>query len=199
MSYMDAQLGRVMDELERLGMLENTIIVLWGDHGWHLGDHGYWTKHTNYEQANTIPLIVVAPGVATPNTSTDQLAETVDIYPTLAELAGLAKPEVPQPFDGTSMVPVLQNAEVRVRDHAYHAFPKDGHLGRAIRTDRYRLVEWTSMNNPEAEKGYELYDYSNDPLETKNIYHENKDVAEELKAILATHPEAKRQYRKGGN
>ena len=60
MSYMDAQLGRVMDELERLNMLENTIIILWGDHGWHSGDHGYWTKHTNYEQANRIPLVVVA-------------------------------------------------------------------------------------------------------------------------------------------
>ena len=71
MSYMDAQLGRVMDELERLQMLENSIIVLWGDHGWHLGDHGYWTKHTNYEQANIIPLIIVAPGVTKPNTSTD--------------------------------------------------------------------------------------------------------------------------------
>ncbi|KOH42687.1 hypothetical protein NC99_45230 [Sunxiuqinia dokdonensis] len=164
-----------------------------------MGDHGYWTKHTNYEQANTIPMIMVAPGVAKPNTATDQLAETVDIYPTLAELAGLGKPDVPQPIDGTSMVPVLQQADQRIRDHAYHAFPKGGHLGRAIRTDRYRLVEWTNMNKPEEEKGYELYDYLNDPLETKNIYDKNKKVAEELKAILATHPEAKRQYRKGGN
>lgn len=199
MSYMDAQLGRVMDELERLNMLENTIIILWGDHGWHLGDHGYWTKHTNYEQANTIPVIMVAPGVAKPNTTTDQLAETVDIYPTLAELAGLDKPKGPQPIDGMSMVPVLKNTDERIRDHAYHAFPKGGHLGRAIRTNRYRLVEWTNMNKPEEEEGYELYDYLNDPLETKNIYDKNKKVAEELKAILATHPEAQRQYRKGGN
>ncbi len=196
MSYMDAQLGRVMDELERLNMLENTIIVLWGDHGWHLGDHGYWTKHTNYEQANIIPMIMVAPGVSKPNTATDQLAETVDIYPTLAELAGLGKPKGPQPIDGVSLVPVLQNTDFRVRNHAYHAFPKDGYLGRAIRTDRYRLVEWTSINNAAAEKGYELYDYLKDPLETRNIYDQDKKVADELKAILATHPEAKKQYQK---
>lgn len=189
MSYMDAQLGRIMDELERLNMLENTIIVLWGDHGWHLGDHGYWTKHTNYEQANIIPLIMVAPDVTKPNTSTDQLVETVDIYPTLAELAGLEKPNVPQPVDGLSMVPVLKNPGLRIRDHAYHSYPRGGHLGRAVRTDRYRLVEWRSIDNPEGEKVYELYDYLKDPLETKNIYEQNKEVAATLKAILVNHPE----------
>ena len=87
MSYMDAQLGKVLDELERLKMLDNTVLVLWGDHGWHLGDHSYWTKHTNYEQANRIPIIMVAPGVSKQGTETKQFVETVDIYPTLAELA----------------------------------------------------------------------------------------------------------------
>lgn len=195
-SYMDAQLGRVIDELERLNMLGNTIFVLWGDHGWHLGDHGYWTKHTNYEQANIIPLIVVAPGVARPNTSTNQLAETVDIYPTLAELSGLENPKVPQPMDGLSMVPVLKNPDMQIRNHAYHSYPKGGYLGCAIRTDRYRLVEWTRINNPEEDKGYELYDYLNDPLETQNIYNQNKEVAATLKAILATHPEPKMPIRR---
>jgi iduronate 2-sulfatase len=195
-SYMDAQLGRVLDELERLNMLENTIIVLWGDHGWHLGDHGYWTKHTNYEQANVIPLIMVAPNVAKPNTSTDQLAETVDIYPTLAELAGLEKPKVPQPMDGLSMVPVLKNPDLQIRDHAYHSFPRGGYLGCAIRTDRYRLVEWTRINNPEEQKGYELYDYWNDPLEKQNIYNQNKKVAATLKGILRTHPKPKMPIRR---
>jgi iduronate 2-sulfatase len=196
MSYMDAQLGRIMDELKRLKMLENTIIVLWGDHGWHLGDHSYWTKHTNYEQANIIPLIMVAPGVAKPNTSTDQLAETVDIFPTLAELAGLDKPNVPQPIDGLSMVPVLKNPGLRIRDHAYHSFPRGGHLGRAVRTGRYRLVEWRSINNLGEEKVYELYDYLKDPLETKNIYSQNKEVAATLKAILANHPEPRMPARR---
>lgn len=192
MSYMDAQLGRVMDELERLQMSDNTVIVLWGDHGWHLGDHGYWTKHTNYEQANIIPLIIVAPGVARPASSTDQLIETVDIYPTLAELAGLEHPKGPQPIDGLSMVPVLQNPNLHIRDHAYHAFARSGHLGRAIRTGRYRLVEWTSVSNPAEVKSYELYDYVTDPLETRNIASLNPEITESLKAILARHPDAVR-------
>ncbi|WP_298653888.1 sulfatase [uncultured Proteiniphilum sp.] len=191
MSYMDAQVGRLLDELERLDMLDNTIIVLWGDHGWHLGDHGYWTKHTNYEQANRIPLIVVAPGVTTPGTSTGQPAETVDIYPTLTELAGLGKPVTPQPIDGLSMVPILKDPEKRIRDHAYHAYPHGKYIGRAIRTERYRLVEWKNREDSK-DVLYELYDYKNDPLETKNIADKESKVVKSMQKILATHPEAKR-------
>ena len=189
-SYMDAQLGRIIDELKRLDMLDNTIIVLWGDHGWHLGDHGYWTKHTNYEQANIIPLIMVAPEVAQPGSATDQLAETVDIYPTLTDLAGLGKPVAPQPIDGLSLVSVIKKPDMHIRDHAYHCFNRGGFLGRAIRTDRYRLVEWKHMNNPSLEIVYELYDYQTDPLETKNVANENPNVVGKLKKVLAGHPEA---------
>ena len=194
-SYMDAQLGRVIDELKRLDMFDNTIIVLWGDHGWHLGDHGYWTKHTNYEQANIIPLIVVAPGVSEPGSSTDQLAETVDIYPTLTDLAGLGKPVASQPIDGLSMVPVLKNTEKRIRDHAYHAFPRGRYSARAIRTDRYRIVEWKNWDDA-TDVMYELYDYKVDPLETKNVAAEQPKVLTDMKKILASHPEAKRQVRR---
>ena len=194
-SYMDTQLGRVIDELKRLEMFDNTIIVLWGDHGWHLGDHGYWTKHTNYEEANHIPLLIVAPGVSTPGTSTDQLIETVDIYPTLAELAGLGKPVAPQPIDGLSMVPVLKDTEKKIKDHVYHAFPLGGYLGRAIRTERYRMVEWKKWNDPN-DVVYELYDFKTDPLETKNIASEQPEVLAEMKQILARHPEAKRPARR---
>jgi iduronate 2-sulfatase len=123
-SFTDAQIGRVLDELDRLQLADNTIIVLWGDHGWHLGDHGMWSKHTNYEQANRIPLLLVAPRVTRPGTTTRQLAESVDIFPTLAELAHLPKPVVPQPLDGISLVPVLRDPATRVRDHAYHAYPR---------------------------------------------------------------------------
>jgi iduronate 2-sulfatase len=91
-SYMDAQLGRVLDALDRSPFARNTIIVLWGDHGWHLGDHGMWCKHTNYEQAARIPLVVVAPGVTPAGVKSGALVETVDIYPTLCELAGLPAP-----------------------------------------------------------------------------------------------------------
>lgn len=182
-SYMDAQLNKIIDELDRLKILDNTIIVLWGDHGWHLGDHGIWTKHTNYEQANRIPLLIYAPGVATAGSSTNQLAETVDIYPTLAELAGLKKPCGPQPIDGESLVPVLKDGSKRVRDHAYHAFPRQGYLGHAVRTEQYRLVEWISMDS-KGENVYELYDYLNDPMERKNIASENPKVVKKLKSLL---------------
>ena len=100
----------MIDELDRLDLDKDTIVVLWGDHGFHLGDLGIWTKHTNYEQANRIPILFVAPGVTEPNSSTRQLAESVDIFPTLAELAGLPAPSGPQPIDGVSLVPVLEGS-----------------------------------------------------------------------------------------
>jgi iduronate 2-sulfatase len=188
-TYADAQVGRVLDELDRLKLAENTIIVLWGDHGWHFGDHGIWTKHTNYEQANRIPLVIVAPGMK-PG-STKQLAETVDLYPTLAELAGLPKPSVPQPIDGLSLVPVLKDPSIRIRDHATHAFPRgEGRIGRAIRTERYRLVEWKKPGTPSDEADFELYDYDADPSESENLATRKPEVVKELRAILARQPEA---------
>ena len=189
-SYMDAQLGRVLDELDRLGFAQNTLIVLWGDHGWHLGDHGYWTKHTNYEQANRIPLVIVAPGVAKAGTATKQLAETVDIFPTLAELAGLPKPAGPQPMDGVSLVPVLRDPSARIRDHAYHAYPRGERMGRAIRTERHRLIEWKKPGAPADTAEFELYDYETDPRETKNLAASQPAVLAQLRALLARHSEA---------
>lgn len=191
MSYMDAQLGRVMEELERLKMLENTIIVLWGDHGWHLGDHGIWTKHTNFEQATHIPLLFVAPGLIKPGSSSTQLAETVDIYPTLAELIGLPRPPGPQPIDGTSLFPVLQNSKAQVRNHAYHSYPRGGYLGEAIRTQQYRMVRWTHMKDSSIKPIYELYDYQFDYDETKNLSAHYPEKVKELETILNQYPKAK--------
>jgi iduronate 2-sulfatase len=189
-SFVDAQIGKVIDALEHLGLDSNTIIVLWGDHGFHLGDHGIWTKHTNYEQATHIPLLISAPGVTKPNTSTRQLAESVDIFPTLAELAKLPVPKGPQPMNGLSLVPVLKDPSARVRDHAFHAYPNQK-LGRAIRTERYRFVEWRQPGAPFDSAELELYDYEIDPLETKNLASEQPNVVNQLRAILATYPEAK--------
>jgi len=188
MSFVDAQIGKVLDELDRLELRDNTIVVLWGDHGFHLGDHAIWTKHTNYEQANRIPIIISAPGVTAPMSSTLQPVESVDIFPTLCELAGLQKPEGPQPIDGVSLVPVLRDPKTRVRDHAYHAYPKQK-LGQAIRTERYRLVQWKGFNEPESAAVYELYDYEADPLETQNIADSKPEIATKLKAILANYPD----------
>lgn len=198
LSYMDAQVGRVIDELKRLHLDENTIIVLWGDHGWHLGDHGSWTKHSNFEQATRIPLLFTVPGLTTAGSATKQLAETVDIYTTLAALAGLPKPTGPQPIDGVNLLPVLKNAKVRVRDHAYHSYPKklDGKIkiGCAIRTERYRMVEWFDPTDPNWNKVYELYDYEQDPLETQNLADKEKEVIKEMIQLLEQHPQAKAQF-----
>ena len=195
-SYVDAQIGKVTRALGELGLADNTIVILWGDHGWHLGDLGIWTKHTNYEQANRIPLIVVAPGVAKSGSATGQLAETVDIFPTLAGLAGLPSPSGPQPIDGVSLVPVLRNPKARVRDHAFHAYPRGRKLGRAIRTQRYRLVEWRNHSDPDAGVDYELYDYKTDPWETQNHHAAKPKAAEKLKAILAKYPAPKPRTRR---
>lgn len=190
-SYMDAQLGKVIAELKRLKLDENTIILLWGDHGWHLGDHAIWTKHTNFEQANRIPLIIKAPGITKAGSVTHQFAETVDIYPTLAALAGLPRPSVAQPFDGIDLMPVLQDATMQLKDHAYHAFPMGGYLGEAIRTDRYRMVRWTPMQRDDREVLYELYDYKEDPLETINMASDKPEVVEHLLEKLNKYPKAK--------
>ncbi len=187
-SYVDAQIGKVTAALNDFGLSDNTIVVLWGDHGFHLGDLGIWTKHTNFEQANRIPICFVAPGVTKPNSSTRQLAETVDIFPTLSELAGLPAPKGPQPIDGISLVPVLNDRDARVRDHAFHAYPKQK-LGRAIRTERYRLVQWRTVGASEEDTQYELYDYQIDPHESKNHAADKPDVVNRLKAILAKYPD----------
>ncbi len=190
-SYMDAQLGLVLDALDQSGLAEKTIVVLWGDHGWHLGDHGFWCKHTNYEQAARIPLIVAAPGKAA-GAKTAALVETVDIYPTLAELAGLP---ARAGLNGRSFAQVVADPAATARDSVIHVYPRGNKLGRAIRTARYRMVEWKTIGEGADSAEFELYDYQTDPLETKNLAAEKPEVLAELRAILATHPEAKPQFK----
>lgn len=191
-SFMDAQLGRVLDALDRDGLAGNTIIVLWGDHGWHLGDHGMWCKHTNYEQAARQPLIVVAPGVSKTGVHCGSLVETVDLYPTLCELAGVS---APQGLDGKSFVALLKSPSVKIQDAVFHVYPRGELMGRAVRTERYRLVEWKKIGAPSESAILELYDYAADPDETRNLSADKPDEAARLRAILATQPEAKPQIR----
>lgn len=190
-SYMDAQLGLVLDALDGNGFAENTIIVFWGDHGWHLGDHGMWCKHTNYEQAARIPVMLSAPGKAA-GTKTAAFLETVDLYPTLAELAGLPAPEG---LDGVSQVPVLADPTTSARGHVLHVYPRGGNLGRAIRDERYRFVEWKPAGADSSTAELELYDYEADPLETKNLAADHPEVVARMQALLATYPEAKPQFK----
>jgi iduronate 2-sulfatase len=189
-SYMDAQLGHVLDALHETGLDKNTIIVFWGDHGWHLGDHGMWCKHTNYEQAARIPLVVVAPGVTNKGVATESLVESVDIYPTLCELAGLTPP---QRLDGSSFTSMLKNPAAHTKDAITHVYPRNKLLGRAVRTPRYRLVEWKEPGAPAHSAALELYDYQTDPSETKNLAADQPAVVAELRALLARQPEAKPQ------
>ena len=190
-SYMDAQLGRVLTALEETGQAKNTIVVLWGDHGWHLGDHGMWCKHTNYEQAARIPLIVSAPGKLQ-GRSTGSLAESVDVFPTLCELAGLP---VPSGLDGRSFARVLADERAPTKDSIIHVYPRGNRLGRAVRNERYRLVEWKVIGGAPESAELELYDYEKDPLETENIAVERPDVIAELREVLAAQPEAKPQIK----
>jgi iduronate 2-sulfatase len=193
-SYMDAQLGRVLDALDANGQSKNTVIMLWGDHGWHLGDHGMWCKHTNYEEAARVPLIISAPGLEG-GTRTRAFVETVDIYPTLLELAGVPSAAT-QKIEGISFVNVLKNPQAKVRDSIIHVYPRgQGLLGRAIRTERYRMVEWKKPGDAPDTAVFELYDYETDPLETKNLAETQPKVLEQLRAILARHPEAKPQIK----
>jgi iduronate 2-sulfatase len=189
-SYMDAQLGKVLAALAETGLAKNTIIVLWGDHGWHLGDHGMWCKHSNYEQAARIPLIVSAAGIS-PGKS-QAFVETVDIYPTLCELAGLTSPS---PMDGRSFVKALRDVSKPHRDFIQHVYPRGERLGRAVRDARYRLVEWKKPGAPADTAELELYDYEADPQETKNNVASQPEVAAKLRALLAKEPEAKPQLR----
>jgi iduronate 2-sulfatase len=191
-SFMDAQLGRVLDALDDTGLSKNTVIILWGDHGWHLGDHGMWCKHTNYEQAARIPLLIASPNITSPGTRTAALVESVDLYPTLTELAGLPAPDA---LEGKSLVPVLRDPSLAVKNYVFHVYPRGERLGRAVRSGQYRLVEWKVPGAPAETAAVELYDYTADPEETKNLALEKPEIVARMRAILAAQPEAKPQLK----
>jgi arylsulfatase A-like enzyme len=167
-SYVDAQIGLLMKKLDELGIADNTVIVLWGDHGWHLGDHDLWCKHSNFEQAARTPLIFYKPGVKP--SKYEKPVEFVDIFPTLCELSGLS---VPAKLDGLSLMPSMKNTNKVAKDFAVSQYPRPGKMGYSIRTERYRFTVWYDWKNRvlDRSKVYatELYDYEKDPLETVNV------------------------------
>ncbi len=177
-SYTDAQIGKLLDELKKRDLMKNTIIILWGDHGWHLGDHGLWTKHTNFEQATRAPLIYAGPNIQQ-GKLTAAPTEFVDIFPTLCDLAGLP---TPKNLDGLSSKPVLTGEKQKVKDVAISQFGRGSAMGYAFRNDRYRYVVWVngkkqsdatttpaSALTPDKIKAEELYDYKTDPLEKVSL------------------------------
>ena len=168
-SYMDAQVGLVLDALEKEGLAQNTVIVLWGDHGWQLGEHGLWHKHTNFEVAARAPLLISVPGQKAAGRKSASLAEFIDIYPTLAEACGLPKPK---DVDGVSLKPILDDASAQVRPVAISQYPRNDAgkslMGYSIRDERWRLTLWRDRKDNTIH-ATELYDEANDPHETVNV------------------------------
>jgi arylsulfatase A-like enzyme len=198
-SYTDAQVGILLNTLDELGLTKNTIIVLWGDHGWHLGDHNLWCKHTNFEQATHAPLIISSPKIKSGKTKSQ--TEFVDIFPTLCDLAGLS---VPTYLDGKSLIPIMKNNNEIVKEFSVSQYPRSGGdpeterlgyagakvMGYSIRTSQYRFTVWMGNNFRSSQKfdksliiGEELYDYINDPEEKENVVNEKKynSISSELK------------------
>jgi arylsulfatase A-like enzyme len=172
-SYVDAQLGRVLDELEALGLSDNTIVIVWGDHGWSLGEHGLWAKHCNFETCLHSPMIIRAPGL-TEGQQCAALTEFVDIYPTLCDLCGVEPPK--NQLEGSSLVPLLKDPKRPWKDAAFSQWND----GASMRTDQYLYTEWPANNERPATRM--LYDHHADPGENVNIA-EDPAMAETVKAL----------------
>lgn len=173
-SYVDAQVGKVLDELERLGLAENTIVVLWGDHGWQLGDHRVWGKHTLFEKALHSPLIMKVPGMNIKNTSSEAIVSTIDIYPTLLELCGV---DQQYETDGKSFVKLLENSDNKEWENVSYSYYNDGI---SLRTKRYRITRYYRQEEPKIE----LYDHVKDPYENINIAKDHPEIVEKLMPLL---------------
>lgn len=181
-SYTDALIGKILDELDRLKLRDKTIVILWGDHGWKLGDYGMWSKHTNFEQDTHAPMIISAPGMKARGRKTKALTEFVDIYPTLCDLAGIEKPHHLQ---GTSAAPLLDDPDQPWKQAAFSQYPRSHIMGYSMRTERYRYTEWQNIKTKEV-RARELYDFKTDPDGSVNIAElpENKELVEQLSEQL---------------
>ncbi len=201
-SYTDAQVGILLNTLDSLGLSKNTIVILWGDHGWHLGDHNLWCKHTNFEQATHAPLIISSPGINPSKTKSP--SEFIDIFPTLCDLSGIA---IPSHLDGKSLVSVMKNPKATVKDFSISQYPRtldkldterlgwsDGqYMGYSLRTGKYRYTIWMKDSfrsyKPFSEDlivATELYDYVKDPNETVSVVNEKEyaSIAKELNSKM---------------
>jgi arylsulfatase A-like enzyme len=165
-SFMDAQIGRVLDKLKETGLDKNTIVVFTSDHGYHLGEHGHWQKQTLFQDATRVPLIFAGPGVKKTKKSVGAPVELVDIYPTLMDMVEMKTPSF---VSGLSLTPFFDNPDSSIRSSAFTELQVDrGNIkaqGYGIQTTRYRLNQWEFNGRTE----YELYDHKNDPEELKNL------------------------------
>jgi len=173
-SMIDEQVGKLLDALKENGLAENTIVILWGDHGWKLGEYGNWCKHSNFELDTNAPLIISAPGIKG-GVKTSSLAEFVDIYPTLCDLASLSKPGH---LEGKSLLPILKNPSAIVNEVAISQYPRGKSLGYdqkseimgySLRTGKYRFTRWQKYENPSEVVALELYDHTDGKIATVNL------------------------------
>jgi iduronate 2-sulfatase len=184
-SFVDACLGKLMRGLKELGLDENTIVVVWGDHGWKLGEHGSWCKQTNYDIDVRVPLLIHVPGRMAAGADCDKLVELVDLYPTLCEAAGI---EIPTDMEGTSFLPLLSEPKRKWKSAAFSQFHRsprvtpDGgrYMGLSMVTARYHYVEWRTWDHVAGVAGEliatELYDQQADPDENTNIADQDQNA-----------------------
>ena len=198
-SFLDAQVGKLLDELDRLDLSDQTVVVFWSDHGFHLGEHGLWCKTSNFELDARVPLIIARPKARPQGVKTDALAELLDLYPTLIELCGLP---MPRGLEGVSLVPVLKDPTVLVKGAAFTQHPRPAYykgepqtMGVSVRTARYRYTEWRDFVTGRA-VARELYDHASDPDENRNVIDSPPDqvaLEEALGLLMRTFP--RKSYR----
>ena len=174
-SFVDAQVGRILDHLEATGLDKNTVVIFTSDHGYHLGEHGHWQKQTLFENATRVPLIISTPGLENKGVTSNSPVELIDIYPTLMDLTDIM---TPKHVVGKSLVPIIENVNATVRESALTRWRK----GYSIKTTRYRLTKW----GDNGEFGYELYDHQNDKNELINLANNKKykDIMDSLKLMI---------------
>ncbi len=183
-SFVDAQIGRLLDALDALGLTDNTIVVFWSDHGYHLGEHGLWFKQSCFEESAKCPLIISAPGISTSGQLCTRTVELLDIYPTLADLTGLKPPDS---LEGKSLLPLLKNPAAEWNYPAYTQVQRGYIPGHSIRSNEWRYTEWGF-----GELGVELYNEVTDPNELRNLAKDPAyaEIVREMKALLKTvHPQ----------
>ena len=190
-SFVDDQIGRLLKTLDELGLRKNTIVVFWSDHSFHLGENGIWAKHVNWELTNRIPVIISLPEQKTKGEMSDALVELIDLYPTIADLAGLP---LPQHLDGKSLKPLLHNPKKNWSNAALSQYKRGDKMSYSIRTERYRYSEWRKIGlTPPKIEGKELYDLKMDPQGNVNLAasSEHADIIAEHAKILQAFIERK--------
>ena len=177
-SFTDAQVGKVMDALDRLRLSDKTIVLFIGDHGYHLGERGWWNKNTLFEYSSRAPMIIATPKMKSAGQACPRTVEFIDIYPTLLDLCGIAQPSGLQ---GRSLRPLLDTPDAPLSKPAFTQVQRGKFAGRSVRTERWRYTEWD-----EGRQGVELYDHDADSGEWHNVAADSKNAAviAEFKPLL---------------